>query len=93
MIFARYPVEVAAAMAAAAVLAVGCGKAETPKVDGGVAPSGSGSKTTEQAEANKRARQDVFGAQVKAVDDAKGMQDDLNKKAQEGLDKVDAMSK
>jgi hypothetical protein len=48
---------------------------------------------TERAEANKRARQDVFGAQVKAIDSAKEMPADLNQKAQDNLDKVDAMSK
>ena len=83
MILARHPVEVAAALAAAAVFAVACGKSEAPKVDA----------KTEQAEANKRARQDTFGTQVKAHDSAKAMQDDLNKKAQENLDKADAMSK
>jgi hypothetical protein len=83
VILARHSIEVAAALAAAAVFAVACGKADAPKVDA----------KTEQAEANKRAREDVFGAQVKAHDAAKGMQDDLNKKAQENLDKADAMSK
>ena len=48
---------------------------------------------TERAEANKRARQDVFGAQVKAVESAREMPADLNQKAQDNLDKVDAMSK
>lgn len=79
----RRPPVLAAAMAAAAVFAAACGKAPTPKVDA----------ATEQAEANKRARQDVFGAQVKAVDDAKALPDDLNRKAQENLDKVDSLSK
>ena len=83
MIFARDSIEVAAALAAAAVLAVGCGKSEAPKVDA----------KTEQAEANKRAREDVFGSQVKAIDNAKALPDDINKKAQENLDKADAMSK
>ena len=74
---------VAAALAAAAVFAVACGKSEAPKVDA----------ATERAEANKRARQDVFGAQVKAVESAREMPADLNQKAQDNLDKVDAMSK
>ena len=73
----------AAALAAAAVFAASCGKTEAPKVDA----------ATERAEANKRARQDVFGAQVKAVDDAKNMQQDLNKKVQENADKADSRSK
>jgi hypothetical protein len=83
VIFARDSIEVAAALAAAAVLAVGCGKSDAPKVDA----------KTEQAEANKRAREDVFGSQVKAIDNAKALPDDINKKAQENLDKADAMSK
>ena len=83
MIFARDSIEVAAALAAAAVFAVACGKSDAPKVDA----------KTEQAEANKRAREDVFGSQVKAIDNAKALPDDINKKAQENLDKADAMSK
>jgi hypothetical protein len=74
---------IAAALAAAAVLAVACGKSEAPPVDA----------KKEQAEANQRAREDVFGSQVKAHDSAKTMQDDINKKAQDNLDKADAMSK
>ena len=74
---------VAAALAAAAVFAAGCGKTETPKVDA----------KTEQAEANKRAREDVFGAQVKAHDSAKALSEDLNKKAQDNLEKADSLSK
>ena len=80
---ARHSIGVAAALAAAAVFAVACGKSEAPSVDA----------KTEQAEANKRAREDVFGSQVKAIDNAKALPDDINKKAQENLDKADAMSK
>ena len=80
---ARLAVRFAAALAAASVLAAACGKSEAPKVDA----------AKEQAAAHERARKDAFGAQVKALDDAKGMQEDLNKKAQENLDKVDSMSK
>jgi hypothetical protein len=74
---------VAAALAAAAVFAAACGKAEAPKVDA----------KTEQAEANKRARDDAFGTQVRAHDRAKTIQDDMNKKAQENLEKADSLSK
>ena len=74
---------VAAALAAAAIFAGGCGKAEAPKVDA----------KTEQAEANKRAREDVFGAKVKAHDSAKALSEDLNKKAQDNLEKADSLSK
>ena len=76
----RFP---AAALAAAAVLAAGCGKAEAPKVDA----------ATERAEANKRARQDVFGTQVKAHDDAKKIPEDLNRKAQENVDAIEKAAK
>ena len=76
----RFP---AAALAAAAILAAACNKPETPKVDA----------ATERAEANKRARQDVFGTQVRAHDDAKKMQDDLNRKAQENVDSIEKAAK
>ena len=74
---------VAAALAAAAIFAAACSKTEAPVVDA----------KKEQAEANQRARQDVFGTQVKAHASAKALQDDLNKKAQGNLDKVDNLSK
>ena len=83
MIFSRGSLEVAAALAAAAVFASGCSKQEAPKVDA----------ATERQQAHDRAAKDAFGAQVQAVDKAKAMQDDLNKKAQDNLDKADAMSK
>jgi len=76
----RFP---AAALAAAAILAAACNKPETPKVDA----------ATERAEANKRAREDVFGSQVRAHDDAKKMQDDLNRKAQENVDSIEKAAK
>jgi hypothetical protein len=80
---ARRALGLAAALAAAAVLTASCSKKEAPAVD----------PATERAEANKRAREDVFGTQVKAHDDAQKMGEDLNKKAQDNLDKADAMSK
>ena len=92
MTHARRSACLAAALAAAAVFAAGCGKADAPKVDAGAAPSASGSGV-EQAEANKRAREDAFGTQVKAHDQAKALQDDLNKKAQDNLEKADSLTK
>ena len=80
---ARQAIGVAATLAAAAVFAAACSKTEAPPVDA----------KTEQAEANKRASEDVFGTQVKALDNAKALPDDINKKAQDNLDKADAMSK
>jgi len=81
----RRPFEarIAAALASASVLAVACGKSEAPRVDA----------AKEHAEAHDRARKDAFGAQVKAVDDAKALQEDLNKKVQDNIDKADSMSK
>jgi hypothetical protein len=72
---------VAAAVAAAAVF--GCGKSEAPKVDA----------AAERAQATERAKKDVFGAQVKSVEDAKKVQDDLNKKAQENVDAIEKAAK
>ena len=71
-----------AAMALAAT-AGACSKPPPPKVDA----------KKEQAEALERARHDAFGTQVQALDKAKAMQDDINKKAADNLDKVDAMAK
>jgi hypothetical protein len=67
---------------AAAVALGACGKSEAPaKVDA----------AAEQKAATERAKQGPFGAQVKALETAKGMGDDLNKKAQEEVDRVDNM--
>lgn len=65
----------------AAPLLGGCGRSEQPKTDA----------AAEQAAAAERAREGPYGSQLKALDKAKGMQEDLNKKAQEGLDRVDSM--
>ena len=75
----------AACMAAAlAALAIaGCGKPATPKVDA----------ATERAEATERAKKDVFGAQVKAVGDAKALGDDVNRKAQDSVDNAEKNAK
>lgn len=61
-----------------------CGGSKTPaKVDA----------EAEKAAALERARHDTFGTQVQALDKAKGMQDDMNKKAQAEGDKADEASK
>ncbi|APV51239.1 hypothetical protein BWI17_17065 [Betaproteobacteria bacterium GR16-43] len=58
----------------------GCGKPPPPKVDA----------AKEQAEANARARERAYGGEaVKALDQAKGMQEDMNKKALESVDKAE----
>jgi hypothetical protein len=72
-----------AAALAVAALAAGCGKTETPKVDA----------AAERAAATERAKQDAFGTQVKAHEQAKALADDMNRKAQGGLDAADRMSK
>jgi hypothetical protein len=68
-----------ALLAATLVLAAACSKPEAPKVDA----------ATEQAEAAKRAREGPYGAQLKALDTAKGLGDDINKKVQESVDKAE----
>ena len=72
----------AAAVLALAALAA-CSKSEAPKVD----------PATERAQATERAKQGPMGSQVKALEDAKGMQEDLNKKAQESVDKIEKDAK
>jgi hypothetical protein len=61
----------------------GCGKADAPKVDA----------ASERAQATERAKKDAFGTQVQAHEKAKELGADMNKKAQEGLDAADKMSK
>ena len=71
------------AIALAALAIAGCGKPATPKVDA----------ATERAEATERAKKDVFGAQVKAVEDAKSVGTDINKKAQDSVDNAEKNAK
>ena len=72
-----------AALLGAALALQACSKQEAPKVDA----------ATEQAQARERAKNDVFGNQVKAIDTAKGMQDDINQKAQKGVDDIEKNAK
>lgn len=69
--------------ALAAALLAGCGKPETPKVDA----------ATERAQATERAKQDAFGTQVKALENAKNMGADMNKKAQDAVDNAEKNAK
>jgi len=73
----------AALLALLALAAAGCGKKEEPKVDA----------ATEQKQALERSKEGVFGTQVKALEAAKGMEADLNKKAQESIDKAEQATK
>lgn len=67
-----------------AALALGaCSKPPEPKADA----------AAERAQALERSKQGAFGTQVQAVEKAKGMEADVNQKAQDNLDKADAMSK
>jgi PBP1b-binding outer membrane lipoprotein LpoB len=62
----------AAAVLAAALLATGCGKSEAPKVDA----------AAEKAAATERAKQRAYGGtEVKALEDAKKLEADMNEKA------------
>jgi hypothetical protein len=65
--------------AAAALLSLAaCGKkAEEPKVDA----------AAERAAATERAKKGPFGAQVQSLETAKGLEADLNKKAQDQIEK------
>ena len=64
----------------AALALAACSKSETPKVDA----------KKEQAEAMERARHDVYGTQVQALDKAKALQADVNEKAAHRADDADA---
>jgi hypothetical protein len=60
-------------MLAAALVAAGCGKSEAPKVDA----------AAEKAAATERAKQRAYGGtEVKALENAQKIGDDMNKKAE-----------
>ena len=69
------------ALAAGAALAFGgCSKPPPPKVDA----------AKEQADATARAKERAYGGDaVKALEAAKGLEADLNKKAQESVEKAE----
>lgn len=74
-----------AAIALAALLALAaCGK-EAPKA--AIDPA------TERAQALERAKDGAFGTQVKALEAAKGLEADLNKKAVEAVDRAEKDAK
>lgn len=76
---------IAAALALATALAglAACGKSEAPGADPAVDPA------AERAAATERAKQGPFGADMKALESAKGLGAELNKKAEENLEKAD----
>jgi hypothetical protein len=71
-----------AALAAVALLAA-CGKPPAPKVDA----------ATEQAAARERAKKDVFGTQVQALDKAKQLEADVKASAGANVDAVEKDAK
>ena len=83
MIAARTAERVAVALALAAALVAGCGEAKKPKVDA----------ATEQREAMDRARKGPYGTQIQSLDKAKALEEDVNKKASEQVDKIEKDAK
>jgi hypothetical protein len=73
---------VIAVLALAALACAACGK-QTPKVDA----------AKEREEALERSKHGAFGTQVKALEAAKGLEADLNKKALEAVDKAEKDAK
>ena len=83
MIAARSAEHIAIALALAATLVAGCGEAKKPQVDG----------ATEQKEALERAKKGPYGTQVQALEKSKALGDDINKKAQDSVDKIEKDAK
>jgi len=74
-----------AAIALAALLALAaCGKE---------APKAAADPAKERAQALERAKDGAFGTQVKALEAAKGLEADLNKKAVEAVDRAEKDAK
>ena len=71
-----------AALAAVGMLAA-CGKPPAPKVDA----------ATQQSEALERARKDVFGTQVQAIDKAKQLEADIKARGGASVDAVEKDAK
>jgi hypothetical protein len=72
-----------AAFAALMALAAACGDSKAPKADA----------AAEREAATARAKDAAFGAQMKALETAKAMEADVNKKAQESVDKIEKDAK
>ena len=74
----------AVALAGALLLAAACNKEKTPKVEDAAA---------QRAAALERSKHDAFGTQVKALEKAKGIEADVNQKAQDAVDKIEKDAK
>ena len=83
MIAARSAEQVAVALALAATLVAGCGESKKPKVDA----------ATEQREALERAKKGPYGTQIQSLEKAKALEEDINKKAQESVDRIEKDAK
>jgi len=79
----RAPETIAVALAVAATLLAGCGESKKPKVDA----------ATEQREALERAKKGPYGTQVQSLETAKKLEEDINKKASESVDKIEKDAK
>jgi len=79
----RTPESIAVALAVAATLIAGCGESKKPKVDA----------ATEQREALERAKKGPYGTQVQSLETAKKLEEDINKKASESVDKIEKDAK
>jgi hypothetical protein len=76
----RSPRALVAIAAGAVLVAGGCGKTAPPTVDA----------EKERAEATERAKQRAYGGDaMKALEAAKALEGDLNKKAQESVEKAE----
>ena len=67
-----------------AIALASCGKSEAPKTEDPAA---------ERAAATERAKQGPMGTQVKALEDAKNLGADLNRKAEQEQEQVDRAQK
>jgi hypothetical protein len=72
-----------AAALAAALLVSACNKEKTPKVD----------DAAERAAALERSKKAAFGTQVNALETAKGIEADVNKKAADAVDNAEKDAK
>ena len=76
----RYPRALLVIAAGATLAVAGCNKPPPPKVDA----------AAEQAEALKRAKERAYGGDaLKALETARGLEADVNRKAQETVDKAE----
>ena len=71
------------AVLVAATLAAACGQSKTPKVDA----------AAERREATERAKQGPYGTQMKSLETARDIEADINKKAQEQVDRIEKDAK